>query len=490
MKRFIAFLSGLVCAWTLALSPVSAQTNSYKQTSLASSAAASATDRLEFNSNGRSVVVAIDPQSGAISASMENGTVALAADNSTVAGAIYKGIALVHNSSGDFLLATNFRSGKVEVFDSNFSHTEILGSGAFNDTDLPAVPTGANSPGFAAFGAHLVTVNSTSMVAVTYALQDPAQHDPLRFAGAGFVDLFSTNGTMLRRISDSHLNAPWGVAMPPASFGAFGANGNFLVGNFGDGTINAFDSVSGNFVAQMKDQHGASIANAGLREMAFGSGGSAIDPKAALFITADLGSAQHQLFASILPDVTSATTPDFTVAATPATQTITAGSPATYQVSVTSVNGFNSAVNLTCSGQPVNSSCNIATSVTPMSDSSVMTTLTITTNSNPYHPVMISRPIPRDPFFWKLLPIPALALLVMLLFGSRRLEHSAVTPGARFAWAALAMLLAVGTALAATGCGYNSSSAGTGTQRGADTIMITGTSGQLTHSTSVMLTVQ
>src|SRR4029077_12391659 len=118
-------------------------------------------------------------------------------------------------------------------------------------------PTGSGSPRYAPLCIKALNVKKNSMVSVTYALQDTPMHDPLHIAGAGFVDLFSTDGTMLRRItSDSHLNAPWGVVIPPTSFGSFGASGSLLVGNFGDGTINAYNFASGAFVDQMKDQNG------------------------------------------------------------------------------------------------------------------------------------------------------------------------------------------------------------------------------------------
>ena len=64
--------------------------------------------------------------------------------------------------------------------------------------------------------------------------------------GNGFVNTFDLNGNFLKRVvSNGPLNSPWGVAIAPANWGAFG--GALLVGNFGDGTINAFDATAGNF---------------------------------------------------------------------------------------------------------------------------------------------------------------------------------------------------------------------------------------------------
>ena len=177
-----------------------------------------------FNLSGGSSIFIFDTEDGTISGWTGGASSILAVDNSTkptaATGAVYKGLALVKNGTGTFLLATNFRSGQVEIYDTTFKATQVLGPGAFNDPAPPAVPAGSGSPGYAAFGVHVVTVNNTAMVAVTYALQDMPMHDPLKIAGTGFVDLFSTDGTMLRRVTaDAHLNAPWGVVVPPAGFG-------------------------------------------------------------------------------------------------------------------------------------------------------------------------------------------------------------------------------------------------------------------------------
>src|SRR5580704_15129576 len=197
-----------------------------------------------FTLNNSSSLFIFDTEDGTISGWTGGASSILAVDNSAkptaATGAVYKGLALVTNGSGRFLLATNFRSGQVEVYDTTFTQTQMLGPGAFNDPAPPAVPTGSGSPGYAPFGVHVIAVNKTSMVVVTYALQDMPMHDPLKTAGAGFVDLFTASGTMISRItSDAHLNAPWGVVVPPAGFGALA--GDLLVGNFGDGAINAYN---------------------------------------------------------------------------------------------------------------------------------------------------------------------------------------------------------------------------------------------------------
>ena len=448
-----------------------------------------------FSVGGQTATFIFDTEDGTISGWTGGASTILTVDNSAVPsaalGAVYKGLALVTNSSGSFLLATNFRSGKVEVYDTGFNQTQVLGPGAFNDPSLPAVPAGSGSPGYAPFGVHVITVNSAPMVVVTYALQDTPMHDPLHVPGSGFVDLFSTTGTMVRRITaDSHLNAPWGVVMPPSSFGSFGASGNLLVGNFGDGAINAYNFATGAFVDQMKDQTGAVITNASLWDMVFDGEGSSGDA-GTMYITAGLANEAHGLFSAITPNSTPAATPDFSIAASPATMTISAGQTAMFTVTVGGLNGFNSAVNLACSGLPINSTCSFSNmSPTPASGGTTTSMMTITTSSNPYMATQFFTGSPNGRMYALLLPIPALVLLVMLLFGQRRINRRSRPFWSFRIVATLGFLVLCAGLLAASGCGYNSNAANNGTQRGTFTVMVTGTSSALSHSTSVTLTVQ
>ena len=149
----------------------------------------------------------------------------LKVDNSG-SGAVYKGLAIGNNGSGDFLYAANFRAGTIDVFDSTFAPTSLAGS--FTDPNLPS--------GFAPFDIQNIGGN----LIVTYAKQDASGLDDVPGAGNGFVDVFDTNGNLLRRlVSNGPLNSPWGLALAPGNFGQF--SNDLLVGNFGDGTINAFD---------------------------------------------------------------------------------------------------------------------------------------------------------------------------------------------------------------------------------------------------------
>lgn len=446
-----------------------------------------------FNVNGQAALFIFDTEDGTISGWTGGASSILAVDNSAIpsaaAGAVYKGLALVKNATGSFLLATNFRSSKVEIYDNTFKQTQILGPGAFNDPALPAVPTGSGSPGYAPFGVKVISVNNTQMVVVTYALQDTPMHDPLHIAGAGFVDLFSMDGTMVRRItSDSHLNAPWGVVIPPAGFGSLA--GDLLVGNFGDGTINAYNFATGAFIDQMKDQTGAPITNVSLWDMVFGGGGPSGDPNT-MYITAGLANEAHGVFAKITPNAAATPTGDFSISASPATMTISAGQPAMFTVTVGGLNGFNSAVNLSCSGQPINSTCNFSSaSVTPSSGGMTTSTLTISTSSLPYSAPSKMAMNHGGGIFAILLPILGLGFLGLCVSGSGSSGNSAGKRRILNLTGSLALLIVAAWLFTATGCGSSGGGMGAGTQRGTTTLMITGTSGSLSHSASVSLTVR
>ncbi|CAB3790053.1 TIGR03118 family protein [Pararobbsia alpina] len=172
-------------------------------------------------------------------------------------GAVYKGLALASNGGANFLYATDFHNNKVDVFDTNFA--KVVVPGKFQDPNLPA--------GFAPFGIQAIGAK----LFVTYAQQDPAAHDNLDGAGLGFVDVFDPAGNLLQRFASAGpLNAPWGVAQAPANFGQF--SGDVLVGNFGDGAINAFDPASGKSLGTVMLSNGTAFVQGGLWGIAFGNG--------------------------------------------------------------------------------------------------------------------------------------------------------------------------------------------------------------------------
>ena len=202
----------------------------------------------------------------------------------TTPGAVYKGLAI----AGDRLYATDFHHGRVDVFDGSFQPVDT--AGAFVDPAIPA--------GYAPFG--IQNVNGT--IVVTYAKQDADQHDDVAGQGHGFVDMFSTTGTLLGRVAThGQLNSPWGIAMAPGNFGRF--SGDLLIGNFGDGQISAFQpQLDGSFelVGQLRTSSHKVLAIDGLWALQFGKGAVTNNgPTNTLFFTAGPDGEQHGLFGTI-----------------------------------------------------------------------------------------------------------------------------------------------------------------------------------------------
>ena len=213
-------------------------------------------------------------------------TAELGADESG-AGAVYKGLALATDGSNSYLYATDFHNGNVDVFDSTFTKVSLTG----NFTD-PTLPAGFAPFGIQAFGGKLY---------VTYAMQDAAKHDDAPCPGCGFVDVFNSDGTFIQRlITQGALNSPWGLALAPGSFGMF--SNDLLVGNFGDGTINAFDPTTGVMIGTIDGTNGMPLVNLGLWGLAFGNGAQGTS-KNTLYFTAGIpGPDQvedHGLFGAI-----------------------------------------------------------------------------------------------------------------------------------------------------------------------------------------------
>jgi uncharacterized protein (TIGR03118 family) len=206
-----------------------------------------------------------------------------ATDSAGDVGAAYKGLALVNTAAGKFLYASNFRFGTVDVFDSHF---DLVSS--FTDPTVPA--------GFAPFGIH----NIGGKLYVTFAKQDAEKHDDVSRPGNGFVDVFSLNGDLLQRfVSRDKLDSPWAVTLAPSTFGAFG--GDILVGNFGDGRINAYDPFTGDHVGQLSSPVGGPIAIPGLWGLRFAPATPGAGPNT-LFFTAGINHEADGLFGEITPN--------------------------------------------------------------------------------------------------------------------------------------------------------------------------------------------
>lgn len=224
-------------------------------------------------------IVGWNPGVGGLSAT-------IAVDNSAVPnsvnGAVYKGLALGSVGPNNYLYAANFRSGAVDVFDAVFHQVNLAGS--FADPNLPSE--------FAPFGIQ----NIGGQIFVTYAKQNAAKHDDISGPGNGFVDIFGADGTFVRRFAtQGPLDSPWGVALAPSTFGNF--HGDVLIGNFGDGLINAY-TPAGVLRGQLKSETRAPIQIDGLWGLRFGNGGAGGNPNT-LFFAAGIGGEAHGLFGTI-----------------------------------------------------------------------------------------------------------------------------------------------------------------------------------------------
>ena len=197
-------------------------------------------------------------------------------------GAVFKGLALGATGAGNFLYATDFHDGFVQVFDSTFTPTTT-----FTDPALTAL-------GFAPFGIADIGGN----LYVTFAKQDADAHDDVAGPGFGYVDEFDTSGTLIRQFAaQGTLDSPWGMAVAPGNFGTF--SHALLVGNFGDGRINAYDLDTGTFLGQMTTPNGTNaLVIDGLWGLRFGNGGSG-GRKNLLYFTAGPDGESHGLFGTI-----------------------------------------------------------------------------------------------------------------------------------------------------------------------------------------------
>jgi len=218
----------------------------------------------------------------------ENGTIAAWRGGTTATTMFtnpdgsYKGLAIAGTGAGAHLYGANFASGHIDVLDGSFNLVNV--PGAFTDPNLP--------DGYAPFNVQNINGN----IVVTYAVRGD-NGDDVAGAGNGIVDVYDTNGTLLRRLtSGGALNSPWGLAFAPSTFGPLG--NTLLVGNFGDGTINAYDFFTGAMRGTIMGPDGQPLVNDGLWGLAFGNGNATFDPNS-LYLTAGLNDEADGLFARI-----------------------------------------------------------------------------------------------------------------------------------------------------------------------------------------------
>jgi uncharacterized protein (TIGR03118 family) len=234
-----------------------------------------------------------DTEDGTISAwagTIPDPSHAVIAFDNSASGAVYKGLVVGTNANGVFLFATNFNAGTVDVFgpadaNSNGQYVQVTTSGGFVDPNMPA--------GFAPFGIQNIDGN----LFVTYAKLNAEKHDDVAGPGNGFVDIFDTDGHLLRRFaSRGVLNSPWGITRASFAFGRF--SGDILVGNFGNGKVNAFDST-GDFLDTLRDGGHKPLVIDGLWTLILGGGRNSNSDT--LYFTAGPNDETNGLFGTITP---------------------------------------------------------------------------------------------------------------------------------------------------------------------------------------------
>lgn len=418
--------------------------------------------------------------------------------NQSANNASYTDMAIVNNANGAFILAANFGQGSdIEVYDNKFAAAKLAGN--FTDPNLP--------PGYAPYSVHAID----SRVFVTYALRTSASggssgggggspspyvvggaapspravsYTATLGAGNGIVDVFDNNGNFVARaVTGGNLNAPWGLAIAPSSFGVFG--GDLLVGNFGDGVINAYDATTFAFRGQMEDGTGKTMVYPALWELLFGDGTSGSGDVNTLYFAAGLGNAAHGLFGAIANNASAGGAATFGFSASTQAASVTAGSAAQFIVSAAPTNGFNGNVNLSCSGLPMGATCSFSPSQLAVSPTaSATSTVTVQTSAH----AALAPPIQHN----RLKAIIDLALLLpfapVLAFTRRRKGR-----GNHLRLLGVLLLL-LGSTGAMIGCSsytapstQNNPGAPTGTM---SRIIISATSGSVTQSTAVSLSVQ
>ena len=199
------------------------------------------------------------------------------------ASKVYKGLASASYLGLNYLYAADFHNNAIDVFDRNFAPAVL--PGAFKDPGLPA--------GYAPFNIQAIG----DKLYVAYAKRAASGDDEQEGAGLGVVNVFDTGGNFVKRLAyGGALNAPWGLALAPANFGA--ASNMLLVGNFGDGKINVYDPSTGAFAGALAKADNTPIVIEGLWGIAFGPGVNS-QPTNTLFFAAGPSDEKHGLYGRI-----------------------------------------------------------------------------------------------------------------------------------------------------------------------------------------------
>ena len=396
-------------------------------------------------------------QKGTISTEYADGrgdillTTILTVDNSSQ-GAEYTGLAVsTPDCCAPFLAVADFHGGFVETLTSDFQPLGI--PGAFIDPNLPA--------GYAPFNISVIGND----VFVDYAVQDAAGHDPVFGPGNGIIDIYDLAGSFVRRFaSNGPLNAPWGVVKASANFGEF--SNDVLVGNIGDGTINAFDPVMGEFIGQLKDGNGNVIANSNLRGMVFGEANTTADPNT-LYITSSPAGATSGVFAAISVNNGGAG-PDFSLSASPGAASVSPGQSTMFSLTATPVADFRGAFSFSCTAT-AGVTCSVGQATVDVMTGAATVTLTATAAASSQSMAVMSFTFPC-------------VLLAGLCFArrGRSLRANGVSM--------IALAAAAFGIVATIGCGsYSRMMRPAG---GTASIVVTATAGSVSHTSALVLTVQ
>jgi uncharacterized protein (TIGR03118 family) len=215
-------------------------------------------------------------------------------------GAVYKGATSGEINGQKFLYVTNFRSAKVEVYDTNFKRVH-LDNDAFDpdgDSDRDRDDQGAERVprGFAPFNIQ----NIGGTLFVTYAKQDAPRHDPVGGTGFGYVELFTPEGKRIGHLEHGDwFNAPWGVVWTTRDFGEF--SNAILVGNFRSGQIAAFNGFTHKFIGFVLDtKTNLPMFIDGLWSLTFANDGTA-GLANTLYFSAGINNENDGLFGTITP---------------------------------------------------------------------------------------------------------------------------------------------------------------------------------------------
>jgi uncharacterized protein (TIGR03118 family) len=398
------------------------------------------------------------------------GAVTQVAINNSAAGAVYTGLALATNTNGTYLLATNFGKGAdIEVYDSTFAPAKLAGT--FTDTTLPA--------GYVPYSVHVIG----TQVFVAYALRGTTG-GPTVAPGNGLVNIFDTSGNFVAHAvtTGGNLNAPWGVAIAPTTFGVFG--GDLLVGNFGDGIINVYNPTTFAFLGQLSDGTGKTLVYASLWELFFGltaPSSTTTGNLNTLYFTAGLANEQHGLLAAINTNPTATGTATYGFSASASAATVTAGSSATVVVSAVPTNNFSGAVALACSGLPEAATCTFSPAqLNVTSGAPATSTVTIAT---------VKQTALLQPRAIHGRVTAGIATALLLPFGAILTLSRRCSPKQR----SIRLLGLLGIFLVSgfiTGCTSYSNVFVPFTPSGTSQVTIKATSGTITQSTVVNLTVQ